>query len=163
MSCFIGFYGVHGTKFAKKLKDFCRQELLDSLALLEDAHLGMKGAPEHLIHIKQLEIFVRVGVPEKERVKPQRLTVSITFWPTRNIRELDDKIGRTVNYSAVCKETKKFAGEQSYNLIETLADRIAAHLLKKFAIQKITIELHKFVLKGAEFVSVTLTRSAPLH
>ena len=124
---------------------------------------GMRGAPEHLIHIEQLEIFARVGVPEKERAKSQRLTVSITIWPTRNIRELDDKIGRSVDYSAVRKATKKFARARSDGLIETLADGIAVHLLESFPIRKITVELRKFVLKDAEFVSVTLTRNASLH
>jgi dihydroneopterin aldolase len=123
----------------------------------------MREASEHQIHIEQLEIFARVGVPNKERLKPQRLTVSITFWPTRNIRELDDKIGRAVNYSAVCKATKEFARGRSDKLIETLADGIAKHLLKRFPIQKITLELRKFVLKDAEHVAVTLTRNASAH
>src|SRR5713226_3835874 len=89
------------------------------------------------VHIEQLEIFARVGVPEKERAATQRLTASITLWPASDTRELNDEVGRTINYSAVCDETKKFAGEQSYKLIETLADRLAAHLLKSFPIRKI--------------------------
>ena len=104
-----------------------------------------------------------MGVPERERAKSQRLTVSITIWPTRDIGELDDKVGRSVDYSAVCKATKKFAGDRSDRLIETLADGIAVHLLESFPIRKITVELRKFVLKDAEFVSVTLTRNASLH
>jgi hypothetical protein len=32
------------------------------------------------IHIEQLEISAHIGVPEKERSTPQRLTVSISFW-----------------------------------------------------------------------------------
>ena len=39
------------------------------------------------IHIEQLEICARVGVPEKERATPQRLTVSITLGRSR-IREI---------------------------------------------------------------------------
>jgi dihydroneopterin aldolase len=123
----------------------------------------MREASEHQIHIEQLEIFARVGVPEKERAEAQRLTVSITLWPARDIRELDDKIGRSVDYSAVCKETKEFVRDRSNRLIETLADGIAEHLLRKFAIRKITVELRKFVLEGARHVSVTLTRNVSLH
>jgi len=115
------------------------------------------------IHIEQLEIFARVGVPKTEREKPQRLTVSITLWPTRDIRDLNDDISGTVNYSAVCDETKKFAREQSHSLIETLADRIGAHLLGTFAIRKITVELRKFVLTDAAYASVTVTRTAPIN
>jgi len=139
------------------------EEFLDSSALLEDAQSRMREASEHQIHIEQLEIFARVGVPEKERAKPQRLTVSITFWPTRNIRELDDKIGRAVNYSAVCKATKEFARARSNKLIETLADGIAKHLLKRFAIQKIAVELRKFVLLDGAYASVVVTRAAPFN
>jgi dihydroneopterin aldolase len=112
------------------------------------------------IHIEQLEIFARVGVPEKERATPQRLTVSITLWPKQDTRDLGDQIGRTVNYSAVAEAARNFARDQSVNLIETLADRLAMHLLGSFAIQKIEIELRKFVLQDAQYVSVTVTRTA---
>ena len=40
------------------------------------------------IHIEQLEISARIGVPEKERSPPQRLTVSISFWPYQEIRDV---------------------------------------------------------------------------
>lgn len=112
------------------------------------------------IHIEQLEIFTRIGVPEKERSSPQRLTVSISFWPYRDQRDLADKIDNTVNYSMVAEETKNFVRDQSTNLIETLADRLATHLLKTFRIQKVTVELRKFPLEDANHVSVTVTRTA---
>ena len=112
------------------------------------------------IHIEQLEIFTCIGVPEKERATPQRLTVSITLWPKQDMRDLADQINRTINYSAVAEEAKSFVRDQSVNLIETLADRLATHLLGNFAIQKIKVELRKFVLQDAKYVSVTLTRTA---
>ena len=74
------------------------------------------------IHIEQLEIFARVGVPEKERASAQRLTVNITFWPQLHTRDSEDKIDKTVNYSAVAEAARNFACDQSVNLIETLAD-----------------------------------------
>ena len=115
------------------------------------------------IHIEQLEIFARVGVPEKERATPQRLTVSITLWPKQDMRDLADQINRTVNYSAVADGTKHFVLKQSFNLIETLADRLATHLLGNFAVQKIRVELRKFVLQDAKYVSVAVTRTASVN
>ena len=112
------------------------------------------------IHIEQLEIFTCIGVPEKERSTPQRLTVSITLWPKQDMRDLADQINRTINYSAVAEEAKSFVRDQSVNLIETLADRLATHLLGNFAIQKIKVELRKFVLQDTKYVSVTVTRTA---
>ena len=111
------------------------------------------------IHIEQLEIFAHIGVPEEERSTPQRLTVSISFWPYYEQRQTTDRIDNTVDYSIVAEETKKFVRDQSTNLIETLADRLATHLLKTFRIQKITLELRKFPLEDAKHVSVTVTRT----
>lgn len=118
---------------------------------------GAKNVNDH-IHIEQLEVFARIGVPDEERASPQRLIFNITFWPTRTGAEIGDKIERAVDYAAVCAETKKFVQARSDRLIETLADALAAHLLGMFAIAKITIELRKFVLPDAQFVSVTVTR-----
>jgi len=112
------------------------------------------------IHIEQLEVSTRIGVPEKERANPQRLTATISFWPYRQTRDLADKIDQAVNYSAVAEETKNFVRDQSVKLIETLADRLATHLLKTFPIQKVVVELRKFVLEDAKYVSATVTRSA---
>ena len=110
------------------------------------------------IHIEQLEIFAQIGVPDEERASAQRLTFNITFWPTHYASELEDDLARTVNYAAVCTETKKFVQNRSDRLIETLADALASHLLEVFEIRKIMIELRKFILPDVDFVSVTVTR-----
>ena len=114
------------------------------------------------IHIEQLEVFTVIGVLEHERKGLQRLMVSISFWPYEHAHDLADNIEKAVNYSAVAEETKRFAREQAVNLIETLADRLASHLLKTFPIQKVTIELRKFALQDAKYVSVTVTRTASI-
>jgi dihydroneopterin aldolase len=114
------------------------------------------------IRIEQLEISARIGVPEEERVTPQRLTINISFWPYQQTRDLADNIHNAVNYSVVADETKSFVRGQSVNLIETLADQVAAHLLKTFPIQKVTVEVRKFALPDAKYVSATVTRSASI-
>jgi len=112
------------------------------------------------VHIEQLEVSARVGVPEQERSNPQRLMVSISFWPYQEIRDVADNIDQTVNYSVVAERTKSFLRDQSVNLIETLADRLAAYLLQTFPIQKVTVELRKFPLQDAKYVSAIVTRTA---
>src|ERR1700724_4145741 len=114
------------------------------------------------IHIEQLEISARVGVPERERAAPQRLAATITLWPQRQAGELNDHIAETVNYSEVCEETKKFVCDHPVKLIETLAGELATHLLQRFAIARIAVELRKFVVPDAKYVSVTVTRRAAL-
>jgi len=113
------------------------------------------------IHIEQLEVSSVIGVSEHERKAPQRLIINISFWPRRQTRDMEDRIGETINYAVVAEQTQKFVHDEAVNLIETLADRLAAHLLKKFPIQKITLEIRKFPLEHAKYVSAKVTRGAP--
>jgi len=117
-------------------------------------------AEDDQIHIEQLEIFARVGVTESERASPQRLTLTISVWPNKSSENLEDDITQTANYSAVCAAARDFVREQSVKLIETMADRLASHLLQSFPIRKVQVEIRKFVLPHAKHVSVIVTRRA---
>jgi dihydroneopterin aldolase len=122
----------------------------------------MRFIAEQQIRIEQLKMFARIGVTRSERARRQRLVLNITLWPARDLRDLQDLIGRTVDYSLVCKETKLFLSRQSSKLLETLANDLAEHLLGKFRVQKATVEIRKFVLKNAAYVAATVTRTASL-
>jgi dihydroneopterin aldolase len=110
--------------------------------------------------VEQLEVSARVGITELERAQPQRLSVSLTMYPRRPLADLGDDIRNTIDYSKVCSETREFVRNRAGKLIETLADRLAVHLLQRFAMQRITIEIRKFVVPDAKFVAVRLTRVA---
>jgi 7,8-dihydroneopterin aldolase/epimerase/oxygenase len=114
------------------------------------------------INIEQLEVFARVGVTENERGYPQRLTLTISVWPGPRLDTLEDDITRAVNYSAICAAARDFTRDQCTKLIETLATRLASHLLQVFPIKKVCVELRKFVLPDAKYVSVTVTRNASI-
>ncbi|MGZ5022449.1 MAG: dihydroneopterin aldolase [Chthoniobacterales bacterium] len=105
------------------------------------------------IRIEELELTAHVGVPEEERSNPQRLTISITLWPSAGFGEMRDELAKTVDYSAVADEVQRFVDGRSDKLIETLADAIASHLLHEFALQRVKIELRKFVLPKTKFVA----------
>ena len=108
------------------------------------------------IHIEQLEVHGRVGVLDSERAEPQRLSLNVTLWP--KIAELHDNIANTVNYSALAECAKEFVNQHDYKLIETLAEEMAAHLLAQFDLRKVELEVRKFVLPDANYVSVTAVR-----
>src|SRR6266496_3679302 len=122
----------------------------------------MRVTAEQQIHIEQLKVFARVGVPQAERARRQRLVLNITLWPARDLRDLQDRIAQTVDYSALCPDAKSFLSRQSPKLLETLANDLASHLLRKFRVRNIIIEILKFVLKDAAYASVAVTRSAYL-
>lgn len=112
-----------------------------------------------LIRIEELAVEATIGVPEAERQNSQRLVLSITLTPTRNFRALDDDLQRTVDYADVAGAVSSFVRECRVKLIETLAEELAAHLLERFAVREVEIELRKFILPDAKYVSVRVTRA----
>ena len=110
------------------------------------------------IHVHELELMAHVGVPDEERAKAQRLTCNLTLWPLRPFAELNDTIELAVNYAVVCVEVKEFVETRRDKLVETMADALALHLLGRFKIHRVAVELRKYILPEVEFVSVTVTR-----
>ena len=115
--------------------------------------------PNDEIRIEGLELMARVGVPEEERVQPQRLTVSLTLQPRKSFGELDNDLGQTVDYAVICEELKRFVSSRQDKLIETLAHEMAEHLLATFEIARAELEVRKFVLPGTRYVAARVTRS----
>ncbi len=110
------------------------------------------------IHIEQLELRARIGVPAKERETAQRLTLSLTLWPAIGFHEMEDQLARTIDYAEVCRTVKKFVANRTGLLVETLANEIATHLLETFSLQKVRLELRKFILPDVKYVTVVLCR-----
>ena len=113
-----------------------------------------------LIRVVDLEVFSRIGVPEEERRAPQRLLVSLEMSiDSVAAAAKSDDLALTVNYYRVAQRVKALAAEGERKLIETLAEELAADLLKGFpAMKKIVVEIKKFVLPDARYVAVRLER-----
>ena len=114
--------------------------------------------PNDEIVIADLELSARVGVPDAERAQPQRLTASITLQPRHAFTALGDDLARTIDYAAVCAELRAFLAGRADKLIETLANEMAAHLLRRFELRRVEVELRKFVLPETRYVAVRVAR-----
>jgi 7,8-dihydroneopterin aldolase/epimerase/oxygenase len=111
------------------------------------------------IHIEELELSVRLGVPDEERGERQRVTLSLRLWPRQGFGSLDDKIANAVDYAAVCEAVKEFVSTREDRLVETLAEAIAQELLSRFRIDAVEVELRKFILPDVKYVAVRIVRS----
>lgn len=110
------------------------------------------------ISIIDLEVSYRVGVPDEERAKPQRLLVSIEIESSFARAAKSDAIGDTIDYFAVSQRLLKFGDGQSWQLIEKLAADIADMVLSEFQPKKVTVEVKKFIIPQARYVSVVLKK-----
>jgi dihydroneopterin aldolase len=112
------------------------------------------------IIIQDLEVFYRVGVPNAEREKPQRLSLTVTMDHDFQTAAAADAIEHTVDYQAVARRLLDFGKDRSWKLIETLAVQLAETILAEFKPRRVTIEIKKFVLREARSVGVRVTRPA---
>lgn len=62
------------------------------------------------IIIRDLELFLRVGVPEDERAKPQRLLVSIEIAHDFARAVEKDDLRSSIDYAAVCQRLAGMGG-----------------------------------------------------
>lgn len=112
------------------------------------------------IRVVDLEVWTQIGVPDEERAHAQKLlvTAELIVDPFSAAAATDD-IAKTVDYFAVAGRIKSLAAEKPRRLLETLAEELAADLLKSFAIKELNLEIKKFILPDARYVSVEVLRS----
>jgi len=111
------------------------------------------------IGITDLEVFYQVGVTDEERAKPQRLLVSVELEHDFSSAITRDDLAATIDYFAVAQRLLKFGDGCHWQLIETLAADIAAMILDEFQPSNVRVQVKKFVIPQAGYVSVSLQRA----
>lgn len=111
------------------------------------------------ITIKDLGVLCRIGVPEEERAKPQRLLITVEMSGDFSRAAQTEDIGETINYYDVSQRITEICKGQTFKLIERLAEEIAGVILKEFGAKEATVEVKKFILSNARHVSIRVRRS----
>ena len=113
------------------------------------------------ITIKDLEVFYCVGVSDEERSKPQKLLLTVELEHDFRAAAKDDGLANTIDYFTVSQRLLRFGDGAHWKLIETLAVDAAQIILDEFSPRRVTIEVKKFIIPQARFVSVRATRERP--
>ena len=95
-----------------------------------------------IIHLRQLEFYAYHGVLEEEKKLGQKFLVDVDIYPPDSGNDFDD-ISNTINYADVYQVIRSCVENERYQLIESLADRIASRVLRDFACTKVRVEVHK--------------------
>jgi len=112
------------------------------------------------ISITDLEVHYHAGVPDEERARPQRLLLTVEMELDFSTAAKNDSIADTIDYFAVSQRLLKFGEGKSWKLIEKLGADICQMILTSFRPQSVSVEVKKFVIPQARYVSVTVTRHA---
>jgi dihydroneopterin aldolase len=115
---------------------------------------GQQICSSEWIEINDLEVNGRIGVPEMERQTPQRMLVSLRFQIETTFAALNDQLEKTIDYAEVAAEVEKVVQTTNAHLIEKLVSEIGTALIARFPMERLEIELRKFILPKARYVSV---------
>ena len=112
-----------------------------------------------IIYLHDLRIEAVIGLWEWER--KIRQTVAIDLEMSADIRKAaaTDSVDDTLNYKLVAKRLQQYVGESSFQLVETLAEKIAGIVLDEFGVAWVRVKVNKpGAIRGARDVGVIIER-----
>ena len=113
-----------------------------------------------IIFLKDLKIETVVGIYDWERKIKQTVILDLEMATDVKKAASSDKIEDAIDYKAVAKRLIRFVGDSEFELVETLAERIAEIVLVEFDVPWVRLSLNKIgPIRGARDVGVVLERS----
>lgn len=115
------------------------------------------------ISIKGLRAFGHHGLLPEEKSKGQEFIVDLEIHLPLQEAGKTDEISKTIDYALIAILVNKHIIGEPVNLIETLAERIAAEILENKSIHKVVVTVHKPTAPIAvafSDVAVTITRKS---
>lgn len=111
------------------------------------------------IFLRDLRIETIIGIYDWERTTPQTVSIDLEMaWDTARAAASDD-IADTLDYKAVAKRLIAFVGESRFQLVETLAERIATIIREEFGVVWVRVTLHKpGAVRGSKDVGIIIER-----
>lgn len=118
------------------------------------------GREDDFIFLRDLEIETVIGIWEWERRIRQYVRIDLQMGADIPRAAAGDRIEDTLNYKAVAKRVQEFVGSSSFQLVETLAEKLAALVLEEFDVPWIRVTVNKpGAIRGARDVGVSIRRS----
>jgi len=112
-----------------------------------------------IIYLHGLIANARIGVWEWEKQITQQLTLDLDMGTDIRIAAASDRLEDTLDYKAVARRVVAFTEENRFDLVETLAEKLADILLDEFGIPWCRIKLNKQgAINGGRDVGVIIER-----
>ncbi|MEX2163763.1 MAG: dihydroneopterin aldolase [Sulfuricaulis sp.] len=112
-----------------------------------------------IIYLRDLKIECIIGVWEWERRIKQTVILDLDMASDNRRAAATDTIEDTLNYKAVAKRLIEYVGSTQFQLVETLAEKIAGILLTEFKLKWVRVRVNKKgAIQGATDVGVVIER-----
>lgn len=111
------------------------------------------------IFLKDLRVRAIVGIWEWERRMPQDISIDLEMAADVRAAAERDQIDATLDYKAVSKRVVELVETSGFQLIETLAERIAGVVTGEFAVPWVRVVVRKpFAIRGSRDVGICIER-----
>lgn len=115
-----------------------------------------------ILFIHDLRIDAVIGIYEWERHVKQTLVLDLDVATDCRRAAAHDRVDDALNYKTVAKRLIDFVGASEFQLVETLAERVAAILIDEFGVGWLRLRVNKQgAVRGARDVGVLIERTAP--
>lgn len=114
-----------------------------------------------IIFLHDLKVDCVIGVFDWERRIRQTLHIDLDMAADIKRAAATDRVEDTLDYKAVAKRIMGFVGDSQFQLVETLAERIAALVLAEFKVSWVRVRVNKKgAVRNANGVGVIIERRA---
>jgi len=114
------------------------------------------------VFVRDLVVPCSIGAYRHERSAPQRVRVNVNLAVLEGDSPLDDQLAHVVSYETVVEGIRSVAQAGHINLVETLAERIAALCLADPRVRSARVRVEKLdAIADAGAVGVEIQRSSP--
>ena len=112
-----------------------------------------------IIFISEMKIDTVIGIWDWERKIRQTVVIDLEMAADIRKAAASDSVDDTLNYKLVAKRVQEFVGESEFQLVETLAEKIAAIINDEFAVPWVRVRVNKpGAIRGARDVGVMIER-----
>jgi dihydroneopterin aldolase len=111
------------------------------------------------IFLDELKVDTVIGIWEWERRIRQTVVIDVEMSADIAKAAATDDVADTLNYKSVAKRVQTFVADSSFQLVETLAERIAAIIREEFAVAWVKVRVNKpGAIRGSKAVGVSIER-----
>lgn len=112
-----------------------------------------------LIYVRNLRAECVIGVFEWERRIRQTIAIDLDLAADIAKAARTDRLEDTLDYKAVAKRILDFVGQSQFQLVETLAEKVAEVVLTEFTVRWVRVRINKKgALRHATDVGVIIER-----
>ena len=113
------------------------------------------------IFLSEVKVETKLGVPEWERMTPQTVILDLEFAMPHSRACQTDAIADTIDYGAVVVRIRQALAENSFRLVEALAEHVCQIILKEFGTPWVKVKVAKpGILPGVRSLGVIIERAS---